>query len=158
MSLSLPHPLLSCGLLVALMSACASANSAGTGRTPPDRPLPPPDQGTIVTANDLDQGTTVDPIERTLAGRVAGVIVTNTADGGISIRIRGQTTVNGETEPLYIIDGLPVLPGPGGSLTGINPKDIASIEVLKDASATAFYGMRGSNGVILIKTKHTPAQ
>jgi TonB-dependent SusC/RagA subfamily outer membrane receptor len=112
----------------------------------------------MVTADDLDHGTTVDPIERTLAGRVAGVVVINTADGGIAIRIRGQTTINGETEPLYVIDGQPVLAGPGGSLTGINPKDIASIEVLKDASATAFYGMRGSNGVIVIKTKHAPDQ
>ena len=158
MPLSSPRPLLSCGLLVALMSACASANSASTGRAPPDRPLPPPNQGTIVTADDIDHSTTVDPIERTLAGRVAGVVVINTADGGIAIRIRGQTTINGETEPLYVIDGLPVLAGPGGSLTGINPKDIASIEVLKDASATAFYGMRGSNGVIVIKTKHAPDQ
>lgn len=155
---SSPRSILFCGLLIALISGCASANSAGSGSAPPDRPLPPPDQGAIVTADDLDHGTTVDPIERTLAARVAGVVVTNTADGGIAIRIRGQSTVNGETEPLYVIDGLPVLPGPGGSLTGINPKDIASIEVLKDASATAFYGMRGSNGVIVIKTKHAPDQ
>jgi TonB-dependent SusC/RagA subfamily outer membrane receptor len=158
MQSSSPCSILLCGLLVALISGCASANSAGTGSTPLDRPLPPPNQGAIVTADDLDHGTTVDPIERTLAGRVAGVVVINTADGGIAIRIRGQTTINGETEPLYVIDGLPVQPGPGGSLTGINPKDIASIEVLKDASATAFYGMRGSNGVIVIKTKHAPDQ
>src|SRR5450759_3693583 len=158
MPFSSPRPLLSCGLLVALMSACASANSASTGRTPPDRPLPPPSQGTIVTADDIDHSTTVDPIERALAARVPGVIITRAADGGLAIRIRGQTTVNGETEPLYVIDGLPVQSGPGGSLTGINPKDIASIEVLKDASATAFYGVRGSNGVIVIKTKHTPDQ
>lgn len=155
---SSPRSILFCGLLIALISGCASANSASSGSAPPDRPLPPPDQGAILTADDLDHGTTVDPIERTLAARVAGVVVTNTADGGIAIRIRGQSTVNGETEPLYVIDGLPVLPGPGGSLTGINPKDIASIEVLKDASATAFYGMRGSNGVIVIKTKHAPDQ
>src|SRR5450759_3764795 len=116
MTLSSPCPLLSCGLLVALMSACASANSASTGRAPPDRPLPPPNQGTIVTADDIDHSTTVDPIERTLAGRVAGVVVINTADGGIAIRIRGQTTINGETEPLYVIDGHQVLAGPGGSL------------------------------------------
>lgn len=154
MPFSSPRPLLSCGLLVALMSACASA----TGRTPPDRPLPPPNQGTIVTADDIDHSTTVDPIERALAARVPGVIITHAADGGLAIRIRGQTTINGETEPLYVIDGLPVQPGPGGSLTGINPKDIASIEVLKDASATAFYGVRGSNGVIVIKTKHAPDQ
>jgi TonB-dependent SusC/RagA subfamily outer membrane receptor len=55
---------------------------------------------------------------------------------------------------LYVIDGLPIQPGPGGSLLGINPHDIASIEVFKDASSTAYYGLRGSNGVIVIKTKH----
>jgi iron complex outermembrane receptor protein len=112
----------------------------------------------MVTADDIDHSTTVDPIERALAARVPGVIITHAADGGLAIRIRGQTTFNGETEPLYVIDGLPVQSGPGGSLTGINPKDIASIEVLKDASATAFYGVRGSNGVIVIKTKHAPDQ
>jgi TonB-dependent SusC/RagA subfamily outer membrane receptor len=86
---------------------------------------------------------------------VSGVTVTRTPDGGISVRIRGQSTINGNTEPLYVIDGLPIQPGPGGSLVGINPHDIASIEVLKDAANTAFYGVRGANGVILIKTKHT---
>jgi TonB-dependent SusC/RagA subfamily outer membrane receptor len=158
MQSSSPCSILLCGLLVALISGCASANSASTGSTPRDRPLPPPNQGTIVTADDLDHSTTVDPIERALAARVPGVFVTNTPDGGIAIRIRGQSTINGETEPLYVIDGQPVLPGPGGSLTGINPKDIASIEVLKDVASTAFYGMRGANGVILIKTKHTTDQ
>ena len=62
----------------------------------------------------------------------------------------------GSNEPLYIVDGTPVLPGPNGGLIGINPRDIASIEVLKDAGSTAFYGLRGSNGVIVIKTKHAP--
>jgi iron complex outermembrane receptor protein len=62
----------------------------------------------------------------------------------------------GSNEPLYIIDGTPVLPGPNGGLIGIDARDIASIEVLKDAANTAFYGVRGSNGVILIKTKHAP--
>jgi TonB-dependent SusC/RagA subfamily outer membrane receptor len=54
---------------------------------------------------------------------------------------------------LYVIDGVPITPGPGGSLSGINPSDIASIEVLKDAVSTTMYGSRGANGVILIKTK-----
>jgi TonB-dependent SusC/RagA subfamily outer membrane receptor len=76
-----------------------------------------------------------------------------TPDGGIAIRIRGQHTLNGSTEPLYIIDGLPIEPGPGGSLAGINPHDIASIQVLKDVASLSFYGVRGSNGVIIIKTK-----
>jgi TonB-dependent outer membrane receptor, SusC/RagA subfamily, signature region len=86
---------------------------------------------------------------------VAGVTVTRTADGGISVRIRGQSSIYGNTEPLFVIDGLPIQPGPGGSLLGINPHDIASIEVLKDAASMAFYGVRGANGVILIKTKHS---
>ena len=54
-----------------------------------------------------------------------------------------------------MIDGLPIQPGPGGALVGINPHDIATIEVLKDAASLSFYGLRGANGVILIKTKHT---
>lgn len=94
------------------------------------------------------------PIERVLQSKVPGVLITRTPDGWLSVRIRGATTINGETEPLYIIDGLPVQAGSGGSLVGINPHDIASIEVLKDAASLAFYGVRAANGVIIIKTKH----
>jgi TonB-dependent SusC/RagA subfamily outer membrane receptor len=115
----------------------------------PTRPL----VGTTVTSDDLDRSPG-QSIERTLQARVAGVMITRTPDGGISVRIRGATTINGSTEPLYVIDGLPIEPGPGGSLVGINPHDIASIEVLKDAASLAFYGVRGANGVIIIKTKH----
>lgn len=115
----------------------------------PSRPL----AGTTVTAEDLDRSP-VQPVERTLQAQVPGVMITQTPDGWLSVRIRGATTINGSTEPLYVIDGLPIQPGPGGSLVGINPHDIASIEVLKDAASLAFYGLRGANGVILIKTKH----
>lgn len=115
----------------------------------PTRPL----AGTTVTAEDLDRSPG-QPLERVLQNHVAGVMITQTPDGGISVRIRGATTINGSTEPLYVIDGLPIQPGPGGSLVGLNPHDIASIEVLKDAASLAFYGVRGANGVILIKTKH----
>ena len=94
-------------------------------------------------------------IERMLQARVPGVLITRTPDGWLSVRIRGATTLYGTTEPLYIIDGLPIQPGSGGSLVGINPNDIASIEVLKDAADLAFYGIRGSNGVIIVKTKHS---
>jgi TonB-dependent SusC/RagA subfamily outer membrane receptor len=126
---------------------------------PPVNDMPDPDPtralaGTTVTREDLDQNPS-QPIERVLQGHVAGVVITQNAEGGISVRIRGQTTINGQTEPLFIIDGLPIEPGPGGSLVGINPHDIASIEVLKDAASLAFYGVRGANGVILIKTKHS---
>ena len=126
---------------------------------PPVNDMPDPDPtralaGTTVTSEDLDQNPS-QSIERALQGHIAGVTIAQNAEGGISVRIRGQTTINGSTEPLFIIDGLPIEPGPGGSLVGINPHDIASIEVLKDAASLAFYGVRGANGVIIIKTKHS---
>ncbi len=140
-------------LLVGLTVGCL-----GNVRPPVnDMPDPSPTRalaGTTVTAEDLDQ-TPNQSIERVLQGHIAGVVITQNAEGGISVRIRGQTTINGNTEPLFVIDGLPIEAGPGGSLVGINPHDIASIEVLKDVASLAFYGIRGANGVILIKTKHS---
>jgi iron complex outermembrane receptor protein len=139
-------------LLVGLICGCASSNSRVADPTNP--PLPHANGGTIVTSQDLERSGVADPIERTLQAMVPGVTITRTPDGGIAVRLRGPSTVNGNSEPLYVIDGLPIQPGPGGSLLGINPHDIASIEVFKDASSTAYYGLRGSNGVIVIKTKH----
>ena len=75
--------------------------------------------------------------------------------GSLAIRIRGNTSIGANSEPLYVIDGMAIQPGPGGALQGINPHDIESIEVLKDAASLSFYGMRAANGVIVIKTKHT---
>jgi len=141
-------------LLVGLFSGCASSNAAHPAETDKPAPSPaPPLAGTTVTAEDLDNAGS-DPIEKTLASHVPGVWITRTAEGGIAIRIRGQTSINANTSPLYVIDGLPVEAGPGGALVGINPHDIESIEVLKDAQSLSFYGVRGANGVILIKTKH----
>ncbi|HEX8425196.1 TonB-dependent receptor [Hymenobacter sp.] len=104
-------------------------------------------------------------INQGLQGQVAGVQV-NRSDGapgaGISLTIRGANTLSGSTEPLYVIDGIPFTsPSPTGGGSGqstnalsyINPQDIESMEVLKDASATAIYGSRGANGVVLITTK-----
>jgi TonB-dependent SusC/RagA subfamily outer membrane receptor len=125
------HAALSGVLLVGLTLGC--------GRHKPpvnDMPDPSPTRplsGTVVTSDDMAR----------------------TPDGWLSVRIRGATTINGATEPLYVIDGLPIQPGSGGSLVGINPSDIASIEVLKDAADLAFYGVRGANGVIIVKTKHS---
>jgi TonB-dependent SusC/RagA subfamily outer membrane receptor len=113
--------------------------------------------GTTVTSDDLDV-TPNQPIEKVLQAKVPGVTIVRTPDGGIAVRIRGATTINGSSEPLYVIDGLAIQAGPDGSLTGINPHDIASIEVLKDAASLAFYGVRAANGVILIKTKHVVSQ
>jgi len=81
-----------------------------------------------------------------------GVEVTRTTSGGISVRIRGVGSVLSSNEPLFVIDGVPMPPGEGERLNTINPYDIVSIEVVKDPGGTALYGVRGANGVIIIKT------
>jgi TonB-linked SusC/RagA family outer membrane protein len=91
-------------------------------------------------------------VSQALAGEAAGVTVINTSGqpGSTStVRIRGYGSVNGSNAPLYIVDDAPF----GGSLNDINPTDIKSVTILKDASATSLYGARGSNGVIVITTK-----
>ena len=90
-------------------------------------------------------------VDQALQGRSSGVYVLNTdasPGGNTMIRIRGLNSINGGNEPLVVIDGLQ-----GGNLNSLNPQDIASIEILKDASATAIYGSRGANGVIIITTR-----
>ena len=99
-------------------------------------------------------------VDQKLAGQLAGVQVaqSNAAPGaGVSVRIRGTGSLSAGNEPLYVIDGFPVentYSHNFNPLSTINPGDIASIEVLKDASATAIYGSRGSNGVVIITTKN----
>ncbi|HEU4553987.1 MAG TPA: TonB-dependent receptor [Chitinophaga sp.] len=93
----------------------------------------------------------VNRLDQVLQGRAAGVQVTNAAGspgGSVRIRIRGANSINGDNSPLYVVDGFV-----GAEFFAINPDDIASIQVLKDASATAIYGSRGSNGVIIVTTK-----
>ena len=104
-----------------------------------------------VTAEDI-QRHPGEPIEEILAGRIAGVEVERTPNG-LKVRIRGATSLRGDSEPLYVIDGITIQPGPGGALVGITPYDIESITVLKDPAETAIYGVRGANGVIVIRTK-----
>lgn len=109
----------------------------------------------------------VSSFNQALQGRVAGVQVTNSSNapgGGITIRVRGGNSISASNDPLYVIDGFPVTnpdPASGANnsvaypnpLAAINPNDIESIEILKDASATAIYGSRGANGVVLVTTK-----
>ncbi|GAB3931693.1 SusC/RagA family TonB-linked outer membrane protein [Larkinella terrae] len=108
-------------------------------------------------------------VDQLIAGRAAGVQVTQASaepGGGVTIRIRGANSINANNEPLYVIDGLPIDNSPvvpnspvitdgavRNPLNALNPADIESIEILKDASATAIYGSRGANGVILVTTK-----
>ena len=101
-------------------------------------------------------------ISGALQGRAAGVQVL-TASGlpgaGVSVRVRGTNSISANSEPLYVIDGVPVAQGTSSSdptqnpLVTVNTADIASVEILKDASATAIYGARGANGVVLITTR-----
>ena len=97
-------------------------------------------------------------IESLMQGRIAGVQVTNNSqDPGASsiVRVRGNSSINGSNAPLLVVDGFPF--GDAGNLSQINPQDIVSMEVLKDASASAIYGSRGANGVILITTNKAAA-
>ncbi|HEU0080305.1 MAG TPA: SusC/RagA family TonB-linked outer membrane protein, partial [Longimicrobiaceae bacterium] len=112
-----------------------------------------------VTPDEFNTGRVVSA-EQLIQGKVAGVQVVDTGEpgGGINLRVRGGTSVNASSEPLYVIDGVPVPVGGGLSsgrnpLNFLSPQDIESITVLKDASSTAIYGSRGSNGVILIETR-----
>jgi len=93
-------------------------------------------------------------VTQALQGRVAGVLVSAGTRPGddSSIRIRGVNTINTGTDPIYVVDGLVMDNGYAG-FNSVNLNDVASIEVLKDASATALYGSRGANGVVLITTK-----
>ncbi len=109
--------------------------------------------GSIKTVKNEDlQSKSVSNVSQSLAGEVAGVTVINTSGqpgSSATIRIRGIGSVNGNRDPLYVLDGVPF----DGSLNSINPNDIESTTILKDATATAIYGSRGANGVILLTTK-----
>lgn len=138
--------------------------------------------GAIASVNSEDLGKMPAlSFDQSLQGKVAGVQIsqTNGAPGGnINIMVRGISSITGSNSPLYVVDGFPIGTGGGGSnlsnfsnssysssgmanattekinpLSTINPSDIESIEILKDASATAIYGSRGANGVVLITTK-----
>lgn len=93
----------------------------------------------------------VNRFDQVLQGRAAGVQVTNSTGapgGAVRIRIRGSNSINGDNSPLYVVDGFI-----GAEFFAINPDDIASVQILKDASATAIYGSRGANGVVIVTTK-----
>ena len=112
-----------------------------------------------VKADDINRGA-VTSTQDMLKGRIAGVLVTPGDGGpgsGSRIRIRGAASLNASNDPLIIIDGVPIANGAGGGMSNpldlLNPNDIESFSVLKDASAAAIYGSRASNGVIIITTK-----
>lgn len=114
---------------------------------------------TAISAEDFNRGNITSP-QDLLVGKSSGVVIT-TAGGapgsGSTIRIRGGSSLNASNDPLIIIDGIPIdnnnISGSSNFLSFVNPNDIESFNILKDASATAIYGSRASNGVIIINTK-----
>ena len=133
-------------------TASACAHGASSGETTDAVPAPRAAAASSVTAQDVQQRPS-ERVEEILRGRIAGVMVTQTPDGGLAVRVRGASSLQGNEAPLYLLDGVPVDPGPYGSLVGINPYDIESIKVLKDPASLTLYGARGANGVVVIKTK-----
>jgi len=131
--------------LLALVAGCASG--------PRPAPSSAPGGGQVATADEIAQAPN-EPIEKYLAARSAGVVVGRSAEGNLTLRIRGgASSTYGNNAPLYIVDGVPFAPSSDGGLSGLNPYDIQSIRVLKDATDITMYGVRGANGVIVIKTK-----
>jgi TonB-dependent starch-binding outer membrane protein SusC len=109
---------------------------------------------TVIHGDQL-RGIPESQVEGMLQGRAAGVQVITRPGGGFSMRIRGPGSFIGDTEPLYVVDGMPVHSDASRGLYWLNPADIQRIEILKDAGAAAIYGMRGANGVVLITTRRS---
>ena len=114
---------------------------------------------TTISNKDFQKGAIATP-DQLITGKIAGVQIVpggGSPGAGSTIRIRGGASLNASNDPLIVIDGVPMeggsLPGAPSALSSINPADIESMNVLKDASATAIYGSRASNGVIIITTK-----
>jgi TonB-dependent SusC/RagA subfamily outer membrane receptor len=140
------------GILV-LAAALAACSNPGPRSTETPAPATQAGAAQSATSADVRQSPNV-PIEQQLMARSPGVVIGRTADGSLTIRVRGgSSSVQGNNAPLYIVDGVPFSPSTDGGLSGINAYDIQSIRVLKDAADITMYGIRGANGVIVIKTK-----
>jgi TonB-dependent SusC/RagA subfamily outer membrane receptor len=138
-------------------AALVIASAAGCGHPTADpgpSPLSTATSSTreVKTSSAMPQSPNM-PIEEYLASRSSGVEIGHGPDGTLTVRLRGSSGMYGSTQPLYIVDGVPFTPSTGGGLSGINPYDVASIRALRDAADIAMYGVRGANGVIVIKTK-----
>ncbi|MDT0630267.1 TonB-dependent receptor plug domain-containing protein [Rubrivirga sp. S365] len=132
-------------VLAAVLAGCGSSEGV--------REAPDPN---VVEGDEIERRD-IARVEEMLRGQVAGVDVRQ-GEGGLIVRIRGAEDFGlSGGDPLFVIDGLPIAQGMRGVLVGINPRDVQSIRVLKNASDTALYGSRGANGVILITTMRPSA-
>lgn len=142
-------------LLALALGGCASGR--GTGRADAAAREPGPDDvartGPNTVRGDRMRGYPVRQVEQLLAGRVPGAQVIRGAAGGFSLRVRGISSLYGSSEPIYVVDGMVVQTVPGRGLDWLNPSDIETIEILKDANSLSWYGVRGANGVVVITTR-----
>ncbi len=134
--------------LVLLLGACSHKQSDAARESRPQA------SGIVITAEDIQRSPGMS-LEQLLLNRVPGLTLTRGANGRPILHLRGESTILGEEEPLVVVDGIPLGPNPAGNLAAIDPHDIATVQVLRDAAATAVYGIRGANGVIIIRTKQT---
>ena len=148
--------------LVLAGSACASSGPRHTEEAVPDTvevgygQQARKDISSAITSLPADSRRDVVSIdmEQLIQGHVAGVEVMRLPSGKISLRIRGASSINMSTEPLYVIDGTPVhADNFSDAVAGMSPQQVARIDILKDAAATAIYGSSGANGVVVITTK-----
>ena len=107
---------------------------------------------TVLTADDIRRSPG-QSLEQLLLARVPGLIVEHAADGHSKLVIRGRNTILGDDEALIVLNGIALGPSVGGNLTAVDIHEIETVQVLRDAAATSAYGMRGANGVIIIRTK-----
>jgi TonB-dependent SusC/RagA subfamily outer membrane receptor len=133
-----------CFLLVSCSRRQAGSDSETNARPP----------GTVLTADDIRRSPG-QSLEQLLLARVPGLTIERAADGHSKLIIRGKNTIMGDDEALFVVNGIPLGPATGGNVSAINIHDIETVQVLRDAAATSAYGVRGSNGVILIRTKQS---
>ena len=143
-----PSVLFLAGILAC--TACSHRQTVSELPISPDSVARPSAASTVSADEQARQPAT--SLDQMLAGRISGVIVTPAPGGGIIVRIGGPKSFYSGEGPLFIVDGVPIA-APNGTLSWLNPHDVESITVLKDPSTTAIYGVRGANGVVIIKTK-----
>ena len=140
---------LGCALIAVMASTGCRPLSAR-----PEPPAPAPESVSNGTVPRLEGDQTYSRIEELIEARSSGIQVIRRSDGSFSLRIRGVSSPATRNDPLIVIDGASTADGLAShALALVNPQDVSKIEVLKDAASTAFYGMRGANGVILITTR-----
>ncbi len=136
-------------ILAGLALVCAPGASSQVAQGAPTLPARP--TATSMRGDELARQTAT-TLEQLLAGRLSGVSVSRAPGGGIKVRMGGPTSFYSDQNPLFVVDGVPV-DGKDNTLSWLDPHQIESIQALKDPSETAIYGVRGANGVIIIKTK-----